>query len=334
MFTERGLINRIRACCAGKEEDASVLKGIGDDCAVFRLHKEKLGLMTTDTLVETVHFDLSWHPPELLGRKAASVNLSDIAAMGGAPRFCLLSVALPDTIKTAWIDLFFDGFLDALQEHNVILVGGDTVKSAQGVVLSVTVYGEVRDDRILYRAGAKPDDLVWVSGSLGEAAAGLALCRKHVPVLPGSLYQQAVKAHLDPKPQVELGMVLSASGLVHAMMDISDGLATDLAHMCTESGVGAEIIANDLPISKPVLDAADRLQQSPRDWALKGGEDYQLLFTSSQEDSEALRKIVHEKTGQDIFCVGRIVSGSGVTLLEEGERREIGYQGYDHFSGS
>lgn len=333
MFTERGLINRIRACCAGKEENVSLLKGIGDDCAVFRLHKEKLGLLTTDTLVETVHFDLSWHPPELLGRKAAAVNLSDIAAMGGAPRFCLLSVALPDTAETVWFDSFFDGFLAALQEYNVILVGGDTVKSDQGVVLSVTVYGEVEESRILGRTGAKPDDLVWVTGNLGEAAAGLALCRKQVPVPPGSSYQQLVKAHLDPKPQVELGMVLSASGLVHAMMDISDGLATDLAHMCTESGVGAEIIANDLPVSEQVLEAAGLLQQSPLDWALKGGEDYQLLFTSSEEDGKALRRIVREKIGQDIFCVGRIISGSGVTLLEGGQRREIGYQGYDHFSG-
>ena len=197
-------------------------------------------LLTTDTLVEGVHFDLAWHPPLLLGRKAGAVNLSDVAAMGGEPRFALLNVAFPGS-ASAWLDDFLAGFHGILQEHDTHLVGGDTVKSSSDISITVTIIGEAAEDSICYRSGAVPGDLVFVSGSLGDAAAGLALCRAGISSDDSGQWQQLLSAHLDPQPQVQLGRILAESGQIHAMMDISDGLATDLAHICAASGVGAEM---------------------------------------------------------------------------------------------
>lgn len=326
--TEQDFISQIRKRI--KDIDTDIIMGIGDDCAVLRTDQGKLELITTDTLVEAVHFDMSWHPPQLLGRKAASVNISDIAAMGGVPRFALLSVAISPSIKNDWIDLFLAGFIESLEEHNVVLIGGDTVKSVHEAMFSVSIIGEVEENRSLYRSGAKVGDQIWVSGYLGEAAAGLALCQQGVSI-EDHQWHNLINAHLDPEAQVNLGRILAASGLVHAMMDISDGLATDLAHICEESKVGAEIVAENLPISENLIAAAAFCKKSSEDWALKGGEDYHLLFTCADEDGTNLCKMVKEKSNMDIFCVGRIVEGKGVVFLKDGQRNEITYQGFDHF---
>ena len=323
---EREIIARIRQA-AGSSGD--LLLGIGDDCAVYKTAPDRVSLVTTDTMVEGVHFDLAWHPPLALGRKAASVNISDIAAMGGLPRFALLSLALTPTFGSHWLDAFMTGFLAELAEHGVALIGGDTVQSGHESVLSVTVLGEMEEAELLSRKGARDGDVVLVSGFLGEAAAGLALCRLGLAHEPG--LQPLVGAHLDPVPQVALGRVLAVSGLVHAMQDISDGLATDLAHICAESGVGAVVTAEKIPLSPLLRQAAETCGQSPLDWALSGGEDYQLLFTTGEQQVAALRKMVWEKTGRELFAVGRITEGQGVFLEEAGQRREISYRGYEHF---
>lgn len=329
--SEREIIRRIqeRLPTAGGD----LVKGIGDDCAVLRQSGGRLQVLTTDTLVEGVHFDRSWHPPELLGRKAAAVNLSDIAAMGAAPRFALLSLGVPAACDPGWLDDFMTGFLDTLGRHDAMLIGGDTVQSGHQVVVSVTVGGEVAEDRVLYRSGARADDLVWVSGPLGEAAAGLEICRQGLAQVEPS-WRQLVRAHLDPEPEVALGLQLAASGLVHAMMDLSDGLATDLAHLCAASGVAAELVAEQLPLSQALRAAAVRLGASALDWALKGGEDYRLLFTAPAGASLALERLVAGQCGRTLYCVGRIVAGAGVTLCDGAERRDITYQGYDHFDKS
>ncbi len=326
-ISERELIDYIRKHCRGA--DNTVVKAIGDDCAVVRAGEGRVSLITTDTLVENVHYDSSWHPPRELGRKSASVNISDIAAMGGLPRFALLSLALTPDVSEQWVERFLGGFQEALQDHHVALIGGDTVKSCHENMISVTVIGETEADRVLYRSGAKPGDIVWVSGPLGEAAAGLALCRKGLAA--DARFARLIKAHLDPDPQVQLGRVLSASGMVHAMMDISDGLATDLAHICEESGAGAEVISLAVPVAEDTVRAAAVCHASTMDWALKGGEDYQLLFTCGENHSEALMKLVEEETGRRIYPVARIVKGAGVTLYAEGEPIDITYQGYEHF---
>ena len=323
---ERGIIARIRQA-AGSSDDLVI--GIGDDCAVYRTAQGRVSLVTTDTMVAAVHFDSAWHPPRALGRKAASVNISDIAAMGGLPRFALLSLALTPACAGQWLDAFMSGFLAVLAEHGVVLIGGDTVQSEQESVLSVTVLGEMAEAELLARKGARPGDVVLVSGFLGEAAAGLALCRIGLAHDPG--WQPLVGAHLDPVPQVTVGRVLAASGLVHAMQDLSDGLATDLAHICAESGVGAVVAADKIPLSPLLRKAAATCGQSPLDWALAGGEDYQLLFTAGEQQAASLRALVREKTGKELFAVGRIVEGQGVFLEEAGQCREISYRGYEHF---
>lgn len=328
-LSERGLIAQIRA--AASSQAADLLRGIGDDCAVFRqAGGELVSLVTTDTLVEGVHFDCRWHPPHLLGRKAVAVNMSDIAAMGGLPRFVLLSLAAPAQVDTAWLDLLLAGFLESVREHGAILIGGDTVKSGHEVVLSVTVIGEAPGNQVCYRAGARPGDAVLVSGFLGQAAAGLVLCQTGRQQ-ENAAWQPLVAAHCDPQAQVALGRLLTASGKIHAMMDLSDGIATDLAHLCAESGVGAELDGAALPLSSELRQAAAACDVDPLAWALSGGEDYQLVLTCAAADADALRRLAQDRLGITLTTVGRIVADHGVVLLEGGGRREISYQGYDHF---
>ena len=330
-LSEKDIINRIRRQSqAGSEE---LLLGIGDDCAVIKRGRGLVELVTTDTLVDEVHFDLAWHDPELLGRKAAAVNLSDVAAMGGQPRYCLLSLALPVDFTELWFDQFMAGFMTRLTEHGTLLIGGDTVKSEGGHVISVTVIGEAREDEILLRSAARSGDLIMVSGSLGDAAAGLEICRRRLDAVKDG-WLGLIAAHLDPTPEIVLGMVLAESGLVNGMMDVSDGLATDLAHLCRESGVGAEIDGSLIPISDNLRDAAETLGCEPLSWATSGGEDYRLLFTVPDADSEKLRGIVRRKLDRDIFSVGRIVGGKGVVLIDGPNRLDISYSGYDHFNGN
>lgn len=324
-FAERTIIAAIARQQAGTAAD--LVRGIGDDCAVVRKAGGLVDLWTTDALVEGVHFDLAWHPPGLLGRKAASVNVSDIGAMGGRPRFALLALGLSAACGREFVDEMMAGFLDVLAEHDMVLVGGDTVYAGERLMLSITVCGEMAEEQVCYRSAARPGDLVWVSGCLGNAACGLELCRRG---LQGQQeYALLCRAHLDPQPQVRLGRRLAESGLIHAMMDISDGLATDLAHICKESGVGAEIMAEEVPLAIELQKAAAALKLSPMQLALQGGEDYQLVFSAPAQNSNPLRNLSRQ-AGADITCVGRIVAGQGVMLRQDGSWRDITFQGYEH----
>ena len=329
--SERDIIEYISNLLA-LQADRDLIKGIGDDCAVFRKDNKSCILVTTDTLVAGVHFDLAWHPPLLLGRKTAAVNLSDIAAMGGKPRYAFLNLAFPGSAP-AWLDDFLAGFYEMLQEYDTHLVGGDTVKSPNDLSMSVTLIGEAAEDEICYRSGAEIGDFVFVSGFLGDAAAGLSLCQSGLSAGSSTPWQQLVKAHLDPLPQVKLGRMLADSRLVHAMIDISDGLATDLAHICTQSRTGAEIFKEALPVSETLRAAAEKLKSPIFDWVLKGGEDYKLLFTVSPDHEKDLQRRVAKQSGMEIYPIGRIIEGRGVHLCSRERRQNISYQGYDHFIG-
>jgi thiamine-monophosphate kinase len=326
ILSELELIAEIASQQKGSEPENLIL-GIGDDCAVQRIADGRVSLLTTDTLIEGVHFDRRWHPEDLLGRKAVSVNVSDIAAMGGRPQFALLSLGVSRECDKKWLDGFLAGLKSVLEEYSLCLIGGDTVHSGERLMVSVTVVGEMAEADVCYRSGAKVGDLIWVSGFLGEAAAGLELCRKNIA--HNEIYQPLFKAHLDPEPKVILGMKMAESGLISAMMDISDGLATDLAHICSASGVGAEIDGSAVPLSAALLEASQELHGSPLGLALKGGEDYQLVFTSHPKNRESVSKIV-SNLGLKIYCVGRIVDGSGVILCQENRRIDISYRGYEH----
>jgi len=327
--TEKEIIKRIRdRCPTGSDQ---LVRGIGDDCAVIRRGPDLVELVTTDTLVSGVHFDPAWHPPELLGRKAAAVNLSDIAAMGGRPRYAFLSLGLPSDFEPEWLNSLMTGFLARLEECGAILAGGDTVSSPKGAVLSVTILGEAPADRVLLRSGAAAGDLILVSGLLGEAAAGLELCRGGYYEKDAATWHPLRKAHLDPDPELELGAVLAGSGMVSAMMDLSDGLATDLAHLCRESGVGAEVEAAALPLSELLRQAAGLLNCDACRWGLTGGEDYRLLLTVPEDRQTELTGLVRRELARELYPVGRITAAPGVFLVDRHGRREITDTGYDHF---
>ena len=310
----------------------TILKGIGDDCAVLAHGQAAtLTLITTDTLVEGVHFDLSWHPPELLGHKAVAVNVSDIAGMGGVPRFALLSLAAAATFNHESLERFLHGFMVTLAEYQVSLIGGDTVRSDQGLVLSVTLLGEVDQRQVVYRNGAKPGDQIWVSGFLGQAAAGLEICRQRKPRLQQT-YPELMVAHLNPSPELALGRALAESGLVSAMIDMSDGLASDLAHICEESEVGALVYAEELPISEDSQQVARALGLDPLRLALAGGEDYRLLFTAPSAAKQKIQALAYHAVHGKLVMVGQIVEGQGIRLSTAGQERALDLQGYDHFA--
>jgi len=314
--------------------DEQLLKGIGDDCAVIRKDGTRVWLLTMDTLIESVHFNSSFHPPEKLGRKAVSVNVSDIAAMGGKPVFVLFSAGLPRGFDEGWFQAFTRGLTDACREYGCFIIGGDTVASPGGLTFTLTVIGEAEAHQVVYRSGARPGDTVWVSGELGWAAAGLELLSGGIEP-DNTAFDPFREKHLNPQARVALGRQLAVSGLVHAMMDLSDGLATDLAHLCKQSGVGARLSGCDLPGVETLAAAARCTGSDPLRWAISGGEDYELLFTADPGVEAQLVKIA-KQCGQSIFAVGTIVADAGVTLIQNranGSSQEIAvaYQGFDHF---
>lgn len=331
-MNERQIIEYIAAGAGAA--GGQVLMGIGDDCAVIRKAGDQVWLLTMDTLIEGVHFDYRFHPPGKLGRKVVSVNVSDIGAMGGAPSFALLSVGMPDGFDTTWFKAFSQGLAEACREYGCLLVGGDTVASPLGCTFSLTVIGEARAEEVVYRSGARIGDTIWVSGELGLAAAGLELLQKGIDA-PHPVFDRLRERHLNPRARCQLGRRLGTGRLVTAMMDLSDGLATDLAHLCARSGVGARISEAALPGISATAEAAGLVGADAVAWAISGGEDYELLFTAPPGHQGRLQ-VLAEESDIRLTAIGSIVAAGGVVLVggdREGRLREveIAYQGYDHF---
>ncbi|MGE4561191.1 MAG: thiamine-phosphate kinase, partial [Desulfobulbus sp.] len=264
-MNEREIIAHIASITASSDT-GGLIKGIGDDCAVVDRDGRRVWLLTLDTLIESVHFDCAFHPPQKLGRKVVSVNVSDIGAMGGKPLFALMSVGMPHGFDPAWFRAFARGVADACGEYGCLLIGGDTVASPQGLNFSLTLIGEAERGRVVYRSGARPGDTIWVSGPLGWAAAGLELLQRGMGG-EGDEFLPLLEKHLNPRARVELGEQLGASGLVHAMMDLSDGLATDLAHLCAASGVCGQFWAEKLPGNPLLAQAAGLVGHDALGWA-------------------------------------------------------------------
>lgn len=283
--------------------------GIGDDCSVIPISETRSMIITSDMLVEDIHFLRSEISAYELGYKSLSVNLSDVAAMGGTPHSSFLSIALPSSVTTEWCNDFFDGY----KAHNVALLGGDTTKSTDRIVISVTAIGTVDSDKIKYRSGAKVGDRIYVSSTLGDSAGGLKAIMSGV----ASAHPQLVAAHNMPRPHLAEGSLLGANVDVHAMMDVSDGIASDLRHILKASGVGAEIDIDRIPIS-------EALRASPwsaTELALSGGEDYCLLFTAAPS------------TVLPFYEIGRITGNNigEISWLEDSKVRELDVNGFTHF---
>ncbi len=311
------------------------MRGIGDDCAVIEKNSSWSWLVTMDTLVESVHFDLGWHPPDKLGHKAVAVNVSDIAAMGGKPLHVFLSLGLPEGFDASLVHHLSQGIAKACNDYKCMLAGGDTVRSNKGVLITIAVMGEVPADQVVYRSGARVGDTVWVSGTLGMAAAGFGLCKNGLKPDTEAM-RRLVEAHLDPVPRVGLARILAEKCIAHSMMDLSDGLATDLSHLCKQSGTAAIVHANQLPTSFALSRAADLLGLDSLDLMLKGGEDYELLFTAAPDSALEIQSL-SEQAGVPVTAVGSIVDGQGVHLIIPGtatdnlKKVDISFKGFDHF---
>lgn len=313
-MTEFGLIDHIRRRFADLPTNG--FEGIGDDCAVLPLDGGEALVFTSDLLTEGVHFLRHATSARELGHKALAVNLSDVAAMGARPVATLLSLALPRDLDPAWAEEFMEGYRALSARWGAALVGGDTTRSEGGVTINVTAIGRARADCLKRRSDARPGDLIFVTGKLGASGAGLR------DLLAGRLDTPQAAAHRMPEPQVAQGLWLGQRPEVHAMMDLSDGLASDLPHILERSAAGAEVDLRAIPVA-----AGADLRT-----AACGGEDYQLLFTASAAEAAALRADFAARFGTPLHAVGRIVAGRGITWLRDGKPQRLDdWHGFEHF---
>jgi thiamine-monophosphate kinase len=316
-LSEKSLIARIRSRA---KPGAGIIAGIGDDCAIFRIPPGHEALVTTDFSLEGIHFRREWHSPEVVGHRCLTRGLSDIAAMGGEPIAAFLSLALPRDLPQRWVDLFLKGLLKLAAAFHLTLAGGDTAESPGGVLADIVVVGSVPRGRAIRRSGARPGDRIYVTGELGDSAATLKLLRSGRKLRPADF-----PGHFHPAPRVEVGHFLQEKKIASAMIDISDGLSTDLAHICEESDVGAEILAEAIPlasIGKPAYDVALK-------FALHGGEDYELLFTAPRG-----KRVPGRIAGVAITEIGSIRRPKRLTLLHGTAVRDLAPKGWEHFKSS
>jgi len=313
--------------------------GIGDDTAVLLPQPGARLLATTDLVVEDVHFRRAWASPFDIGWKAMAVNLSDIAGKGGQPLWALVGLALPAPADPAEVEALYEGMRRAAAPHGVAIVGGDTSVSPRGWFVNVTLLGEHLGVPRL-RSAAKPGDAVAVTGTLGRSAAGLAALeagRARLGAVRPQTIEVVTAAHLRPTARVAEGRWFGAAAGVHAMMDCSDGLATDLGHICRESRVGARVELDRLPVDPAAREVAGALGADALSWATSGGEDFELLLTCERASVDALRDGLGRATGTALTVVGEIEAfnalEAGVTFLGAGGLRVAIPAGYEHFSG-
>lgn len=324
MASERQLIERV-ARNLPSQAGAGLRVGIGDDAAVIRPRAGLEWVLTTDAFLENVHFLPRIHPPEAVGYKALARATSDVAAMGARPCYFLLSLALPSSCTGKWFDRFLKGMSRAARSFGLVLAGGDTTRNPQAAI-NLTVIGEVVPGRAVLRSGARPGDLICVSGKLGEAELGLRLLDQELPVRTN--WQGLLRKHLYPEPQLALGAWLARNRRATAMIDISDGLSTDLAHLCKASGVGAKVWAAKIP--KVALPSdLQKLGFDPLRLALDGGEDYELLFTVPKHLARHLPRAVR---GVPITIIGEVTRSKRILLMDDaGRTKTLPAQGWDPF---
>jgi len=310
-----------------------VVVGIGDDVAVLAVTEDELLLATVDSQVEDVHFLRDRITPRQLGRRALAINLSDIASMGGEARYALVSLALPPDTEVAWIEEVYRGLREEADRFGVIVVGGNMARSPSGAFLDVCVLGRVRREHLLLRSGAQPGDRVLVTGQLGDSAAGLALLLKPELDVIAADRELLLARHFTPTPRLREAAVIARTRQATAMIDVSDGLSSDVGHICERSGVGVRLWAARLPISTATRRVAELVGKPPWRLALEGGEDFELCFTAPPEAVEELSTRVCRETGTPVTVVGEILpADEGQWLvLEDGREVPLEAGGWEHF---
>lgn len=321
---EFGLIDLIRRKVFTK--DKRVVLNIGDDAAVLKSSPGKLLIFTTDTMMERVHFDLRYCSFKDIGWKSMAANLSDIAAMGGIPLAGLVSLGLPKRIKVEQVLELYSGMKILSSRFRCPIVGGDIFSSPQGLVVTISLLGEVEKSLFRTRGGARVGDLIYVTGDLGEAEAGLKILRKSK-----AKKNSITKKHLTPCPRIAESRLLIKNLKITSMIDVSDGLSSDLHHICEESNKGALIYAEKIPISQRIMEVCRPLKIPPLNLALSSGEEYELLFTLSPKEDEKLKKITKGKF--KISLIGEIMNKKeGVKILDlDGKIKGLKRTGYTHF---
>jgi len=305
---EFGLIDRITK----RPKDKDVLVGIGDDAAVIKT-KKGLQVLTTDSLVEGDHFRREWFHPVQIGMKAIEINVSDIASMGAIPRYVLVSIALPNDLDVDFFEKIYKGMWKSCDKYQIEIIGGNMTHSEK-IVISITLIGEVDIKNLCLRSSAKPGDLIFVSGYLGNGRAGLRLLQEEIEG-----FENIKKNYLEPKAQLKTALKISP--YVNSMIDISDGLAPEIKHICNQSKCGAIIYKDKIPIKVDVRSLAKTLDEDEFDYALFGGEDFKLVYSVSKENLD-------EVNG---FLVGEITEKQDILLSFNGKEKKLTQNGYDHF---
>ena len=328
---EDALVRAIRALTA-TPAGGGVRVGIGDDCAVLEPRPDTALLATTDLLVEDIHFRRRWAEPADIGWKSIAVNLSDIAAMGGCPRWALIALALPEGTSAEEVEAFYEGALALARAHDVTIAGGDTSASPHGWIVNVTLLGDAVAPRL--RSTARPGDAVAVTGALGRSAAGLAVLeRETAPAGVGAVQLAEVTgAHLRPRPRVAEGQWLAAAGGVTAMMDLSDGLGLDLPRLLSESAAGATVDVDRLPIDAATRAVAGAMGADPAAWATGGGEDYELLLTCEAAALERLQRGLAAACGTRLTPIGEITAGAAAVRWTSRGREVAVAHGFEHLA--
>ena len=320
-----------------KPNNPKTIKGVGDDCAVIQTGTDTCMLLTNDLLVEGIHFNLMYTPLKHLGYKAVTVNLSDIAAMNGKPEQILVSVAISSKFSVEAMEELYQGIYHACEKYKVDLIGGDTSSSLTGLMISVTAIGSINKKDIVYRSGAKPTDIICVTGNLGAAYAGLQVLEREKELFTKQKvqpeltnYDHILKRQLKPESRCDIVELLNKEGIhPSSMIDISDGLSSELMHICSQSDCGCRIMLEKLPIDHQTTWALDEFKIAPETAVLNGGEDYELLFT--------VPVAYHEKVIglNDITVIGYITDVSeGINALTPDNRLiPLAAQGWNAFTG-
>lgn len=327
---EFALIDRVAGIVSVERDD--ILVGIGDDVAVLDYSSEELLLAKVDIQVEGVHFLPGTISAHDLGRKALAINLSDIAAAGGWAYHALVSLALPDETDVAWVEDLYRGLRHEGDRYGVAVVGGNMARSPGAIVADVFVLGRVRREHLLLRSGARPGDRVLVTGTLGDSAAGLALLQDPGIELDPARREMLLERHFTPTPRLPESAIIARAGSATAMIDISDGLSSDVGHICERSGVGVRLWAARLPVSTAARQVAGASGRLVWQMVLEGGEDYELCFTAPPGVAEDLAAAVEQETGTPVSIVGEILAGSERCLVrEDGTEVSLRAGGWQHF---